>query len=191
MQDTVPTYRILAVCLGNICRSPLAEGLLKRVAKERGLPWEVDSAGTSGWHQGEAADPRSRAIAKKHNLNIDQQRSRKVEDRDFEAFDLILAMDHQNGLDLRRWRHSPNTDTLAHGLADQDSAKADSEKASAHIAEILDIAGLSETYGLDVVDPYHDDDGFQSVYDLLEQAANRLADQYEAGQLPNQNPDFG
>lgn len=171
MSNSKSTYRILAVCLGNICRSPLAEGLLRQEADKRQLPWEIDSAGTSGWHQGEAPDSRSRAVARQHNLNIDQQRSRKVRFEDFAEYDLILAMDRQNGIDLRRM-------------------VASSQSGRAHVAEILDISGLSEIYGPDVIDPYHDDDGFQSVYDILQQAAIHLADRYEAGQLPNQNPDY-
>ena len=65
------------VCLGNICRSPLAEGILKYKSLEKGLDWEIDSAGTSGWHVGELPDPRSMATAKNNGIDISDQRSRK------------------------------------------------------------------------------------------------------------------
>ena len=84
---------VLTVCLGNICRSPLAEGILAAKAKEANLKLYVDSAGTSGWHDGEKADRRSREIAKERGLDIEHQRSRKFIAEDFEKFDLILVMD--------------------------------------------------------------------------------------------------
>ena len=84
------------VCLGNICRSPLAEGILLTKIKERNLPWIVDSAGTSGWHQGELPDSRSIAVAKAHNIDLTYQRSRQFTKTDLEQFDLILAMDSSN-----------------------------------------------------------------------------------------------
>ena len=87
---------VLAVCLGNICRSPLAEGILAAKSKNVGLDWYVDSAGTSGYHDGEKADKRSRAIAKERGLDIDHQRSRKFVVTDFDKFDLILVMDSSN-----------------------------------------------------------------------------------------------
>ncbi|RME96279.1 MAG: low molecular weight phosphotyrosine protein phosphatase, partial [Bacteroidetes bacterium] len=83
--------KILMVCLGNICRSPLAEGIMQQKIEAEGLDWTVDSAGTSAWHVGEQADPRSRATARRHGLNIDHQRARKFTPADFERFDLILA----------------------------------------------------------------------------------------------------
>ncbi|MFK7980185.1 MAG: low molecular weight protein-tyrosine-phosphatase, partial [Saprospiraceae bacterium] len=94
--------KILMVCLGNICRSPLAEGILLTKIKERNLPWEVDSAGTSGWHQGELPDRRSIAVAKAHNIDLTYQRSRQFIKADFEQFDLILAMDSSNYSNILR-----------------------------------------------------------------------------------------
>ena len=88
---------ILMVCLGNICRSPLAHGIL-----ESKLPigWSVDSAGTSGWHEGEHPDTRSILEAKKNNINIDHQRSRPVREQDFYDFDILFAMDSSNYTNL-------------------------------------------------------------------------------------------
>ncbi|MCB0619215.1 MAG: low molecular weight phosphotyrosine protein phosphatase, partial [Saprospiraceae bacterium] len=85
--------KILMVCLGNICRSPLAEGILKEKIKENGLPWEVDSAGTGSWHVGEPPDPRSVAVARAHGIDILDQRARQFRPADFRQFDLIFAMD--------------------------------------------------------------------------------------------------
>lgn len=94
--------RLLFVCLGNICRSPLAEGVMRQLLVERGLldRIEVDSAGTGAWHAGEAPDPRSAEVARRHGVSLDGQRARQVEDDDFEDFDLLLAMDTQNESDL-------------------------------------------------------------------------------------------
>ncbi len=85
--------KILMVCLGNICRSPLAHGIL-----ESKLPkgWSVDSAGTSGWHNGERPDTRSILEARNNGIDIDHQRSRKVTVDDFEKFDILFAMDSSN-----------------------------------------------------------------------------------------------
>lgn len=84
--------RILMVCLGNICRSPMAEGILRHRARAAGLDWEVDSAGTNGYHIGEAPHPLSQKVAKLHGLDISGQRSRKFLGDDFQRFDLIYAM---------------------------------------------------------------------------------------------------
>ena len=106
--------KILMVCLGNICRSPLAEGILLQKIKERHLPWKVDSAGTSGWHQGELPDRRSIAVAKAHDIDITYQRSRKFIAADFDQFDLILAMDSSNYSNIIRlaWRRYSVTNKI-------------------------------------------------------------------------------
>lgn len=94
--------RVLFVCLGNICRSPLAEGVLRAVVAETGREghFEIDSAGTGGWHVGSPPDPRSVAVAARNGIDISQQRCRRIEAADFERFDLILAMDRGNLDDL-------------------------------------------------------------------------------------------
>lgn len=89
---------ILFVCMGNICRSPLAEGIFAHVVGEAGLTnqFTLDSAGTGGWHEGEPPDRRSVATAKSHGIDISAQRARRVRPADFNDFDLILAMDRHN-----------------------------------------------------------------------------------------------
>lgn len=95
--------KILMVCLGNICRSPIAQGILETKIKASNLPgWEVDSAGTSGWHDGEGPDPRAIKAAKGKGVDISSQISRKITLYDLDHFDLILAMDSSNYQDILR-----------------------------------------------------------------------------------------
>ncbi len=96
--------RILFVCLGNICRSPLAEGILRHRIEAAGLGQTiaVDSAGTAAWHAGKAPDPRSIAVAARHGIDISSLRARQVSRADFDRFDLVLAMDADNLAELRR-----------------------------------------------------------------------------------------
>lgn len=143
--------KLLAVCLGNICRSPLAEGILRHKIKENNLDWIVDSAGTSGWHAGEKADTRSRDVAIKNGINIDDQRSRKFIQADFDHFDLILVMDTSN---------YNNVLHLARSEADKKKVKI-----------ILNYLYPNENRA--VPDPYYDG-GFDHVYNLLDNACDRL-----------------
>lgn len=92
--------RVLLVCLGNICRSPAAEGVLRVKAGARGLALEVSSAGTGGWHEGEPPDPRMLAAAMRRGYDLSAQRARQVAPADFAAFDYVLAMDRRNLADL-------------------------------------------------------------------------------------------
>ncbi|WDF71947.1 low molecular weight protein-tyrosine-phosphatase [Novosphingobium sp. KACC 22771] len=123
---------VLFVCLGNICRSPLAEGAFRAAASRAGLAVHVDSAGTGGWHIGEAPDPRARAEAARHGVDITRLRARQVESADFRHFSHIIALDEANLADLRR-------------LAPAD--------ASARIALLLD--HLPGREGQSVADPYY------------------------------------
>ena len=96
---------VLFVCLGNICRSPVAEGvfraaLIKRIGATEAAKWTIDSAGTSGYHAGEAPDPRSQASARIHGVDISNQRSRPFQISDFERFDHILVMDSSNHVNV-------------------------------------------------------------------------------------------
>ena len=95
--------RILFVCLGNICRSPTAEGVMRALVREAGLEdeIEIDSAGTGGWHVGAAPDPRSTAAAARRGITLEGG-ARQVTDEDFEHYDLILAMDRENLRELQR-----------------------------------------------------------------------------------------
>lgn len=89
--------KVLMVCLGNICRSPIAQGILESKAPQ----WFVDSAGTSSWHEGERPDSRSILESRAHGIDIDAQRSRPVRKEDFENFDVIFAMDQSNYANLK------------------------------------------------------------------------------------------
>lgn len=96
------TMKILMVCLGNICRSPLAEGILKHKAKAAGLNWQVDSAGTGSWHIGEAPHKLSQKVAKLNGVDICEQKGRQFVKEDMQRYDLILAMDNNNLKDIRQ-----------------------------------------------------------------------------------------
>jgi len=146
--------RILFVCMGNICRSPTAEGVFRRLLAERQLEqqFEVDSAGTHDYHVGEPPDARSVAAARRRGIDLSGLRARMVDARDIERFDLILAMDAQNLEELRR-RFEPSQ----HG----------------RLALMMSYAIDAPTTG--VPDPYYGgSQGFEDVLDLLEQAAEGL-----------------
>ena len=91
---------VLFVCLGNICRSPLAEGVLRTMAAQRRMPLRIDSAGTSDWHAGRPPDTRSQAVGLRHGIDISDLRARQVAREDFSHFEHIVAMDDQNMCDL-------------------------------------------------------------------------------------------
>ena len=142
-----PPRAVLALCLGNICRSPIAEGLLRAHAERRGLTIEFDSAGTGGYHVGEAPDPRSIEVMDHHGHDISAQRSRKLSTRDFERFDLILAMDQSNARGARRVAPNQHAASKVHLLLEE---------------------------GAEVPDPYYGGPGgFEEVYALIDQAAER------------------
>ncbi len=144
--------RILMVCLGNICRSPLAEGILKYKVQQQELDWTVDSAGTGHWHQGELPDRRSIAIARKYGIDITDQRARQLLPADFENFDRIFVMDTQNRRDvLRLARHAEH---------------------QAKVQLIMDLTHPGEE--ISVPDPYYDDDGFEAVFRMLDAACDAL-----------------
>jgi protein-tyrosine phosphatase len=146
--------RILFVCLGNICRSPTAEGVLRVIAAREApeLTLEVDSAGTAGYHVGEAPDPRTRRAAARRGYDLNALRARVVEPTDFERFDLILAMDRENLSVLRR--RAPH---------------------SAHERLRLLLEFAPEGSPQDVPDPYYGGpNGFEEVLDLVEAAVRGL-----------------
>lgn len=152
--------KVLFVCLGNICRSPAAEGVMKALVREHGdeARWEIDSAGTGGWHVGDLPDSRMRAHARRRGLVLDHI-CRQVRERDFEDFDLIIGMD------------SGNLDRL-HELAPTPEAEAK-------------IMGMAEWFGdfsrYDCVpDPYYEGaEGFELVLDMLQDATQNLYDTVE------------
>lgn len=139
------------VCLGNICRSPLAEGILAQKIQERGLDWEVDSAGTGSWHIGEQPDPRSIEIADENNLNIRHQQARQLKPDDLLTYDLILAMDSSNYQNI--------LSIAPQGTEDK-------------VEMILNYTFPGENRS--VPDPYWDDDGFPRVFKMLDKATDHL-----------------
>ena len=146
--------RILFVCLGNICRSPMAEGVFRRVAEEAGALhlFEIDSAGLGDWHQGQAPDHRAQMAALSRGIDISGQLARKIEPEDFDAFDLIVAMDGANITDLE--------DIVPHA-------------ARRKIRRFLDYAPHLDHE--DVPDPYYGgSEGFDHALDLIEAAAAGL-----------------
>ncbi|HEV2746527.1 MAG TPA: low molecular weight protein-tyrosine-phosphatase [Allosphingosinicella sp.] len=104
---------VLFVCLGNICRSPLAEAALRAEAERLGITLEVDSAGTGDWHLGHPPDPRAVAVARKNGIDISALRARQVTPEDFRSFDHIVALDRQNLANLRRLRPADATAELS------------------------------------------------------------------------------
>ena len=147
--------RILFVCLGNICRSPLGEGILRHKVAARGLSGLVEtaSAGTGGWHAGQAPDPRSIAAAASNGIDISGQRARRLTADDFHHYDLIFGMDRSNLRDLVK-------------LAPHDS--------SADLHLFMDfVSGTNR----DVPDPYYGNDAdFDHVFKLIEGGCDALLD---------------
>jgi protein-tyrosine phosphatase len=111
MSDAIPS--VLFVCLGNICRSPLAEAALRAVASDAGISLEIDSAGTGDWHIGDPPDRRAQLVAKRHGTDISQLRARQIEEADFRRFDRIFALDHNNLAALRSIAPSDGRAALA------------------------------------------------------------------------------
>ena len=116
---------VLFVCLGNICRSPLAEGVFRHLVEQEGLQdqFEIDSAGTGAWHVGERADARSTLVAEQHGIELDS-RARQVEPEDFERFDYIIAMDRDNLLTLQRMSEANGSEARIELLRKYESERA-------------------------------------------------------------------
>jgi protein-tyrosine phosphatase len=134
--------RILFVCLGNICRSPLAEGIAQRILEKEGLNLIVDSAGTSNWHLGEAPCEYSIKIARQNEVDISKQSSRPITKQDIEIFDYVVAMDAQNKIDLDKF-----------GFA--------------NVYKLGDFGGYK---GVNVPDPYFFPgfEGFEKVFEMVD-----------------------
>jgi protein-tyrosine phosphatase len=143
---------ILMVCLGNICRSPLAEGILaSKLPKNK---FTVDSAGTGSWHIGNQPDERSVAIAKKNKIDISQQKGRQFSANDFDAFDYIYVMDNSNYWDVIQFADN----------------QAQTEKVQLILNELF------PDENVDVPDPYFGmPNGFDSVYKMLDEACDVIA----------------
>lgn len=149
--------RVLFVCLGNICRSPLAETIFQKLVRERGLVQrvEADSAGTGSWHVGSLPDPRARNIAERHHAATNH-RARQIVSEDFRLFDHIIALDQSVRESLMRWNGADPT----------------------KISLMMD--WLPENAGTDVPDPYYGElEDFEVVYDMVLPACKMLLDACE------------
>lgn len=148
--------KLLFVCTGNICRSPTADGYMKKIVQKADLQNQIyiDSAGTSSYHHGEAPDGRSTECALRHDVDIRDLRSRPVKAEDFAEFDLILSMDGQNiwNLDMKR----PSGDVRYN---------------RAVVKKLLEYA---PEYGENIPDPYYGEQGFENVYEMIAAACDNL-----------------
>jgi len=142
--------KILMVCLGNICRSPLAEGIVRQLVAAENLDWEVASAGTGNWHTGQPADQRSISIAENYGYDISRQRARLFGPELFDEFDHILVMDKNNLRDVLK-------------LAANEAHR---QKVS-----------LFLTDEKEVTDPYFDDQLFDPVFLTIEERAKKLIEE--------------
>ncbi len=151
--------KILMICAGNICRSPLAHGILEQKIKENKLDWEVDSAGTHGFHAGELPDRRSIDIAQKKGLDITNQRSRKIRSVDVELFDVLYCMDAENYNNVLQYCHD--------------------EKEKQKVQLIM-----NEVYPHQnriVPDPYYGGaNGFYEVYEMLDMACEAIVKKHKS-----------
>ena len=148
--------KILMVCLGNICRSPLAEGILKAKVEAKDLDWDIESAGTSSFHNGELPDSRSIAVAKAHGIDITDQRSRLFVKEDLNEFDLILAMDSSNYQNILRM------------------ATNEIQKRKVKLIMNYEKPGYNQA----VPDPYWNSDGFEGVFQMLDRACEKIIEKH-------------
>jgi protein-tyrosine phosphatase len=159
--------RLLFVCLGNICRSPTAEGVMRSLVAGAGMQdrIDLDSAGTGAWHIGSAPDGRATAAAAEQGVTLEGQ-ARRIAPEDFDRFDLILAMDSSNLRDLQ-------------ALAPDEEGRA-----KVRLLREFDPASAGEP-DLDVPDPYYGgEDGFGTVYGLVDAACRGLLAEIQDGRLP-------
>lgn len=144
--------RILIVCLGNICRSPMAQGILESAAQKAGLDWHIDSAGTGSWHVGERPDRRAIAVCDRFGIDISDQRARQFTPADFDRYDLILTMDDENYHTVTRMVRN-----------------------DAHRNKVRPVMSFSELENGIVPDPYYDG-SFEKVYRILDDVCQRIVD---------------
>jgi protein-tyrosine phosphatase len=168
VRNAASEVRILFVCLGNICRSPTAEGVMRGLVADAGLDGEieVESAGTAGYHVGDPPDPRSVAAAADRGVTLDS-RARQVDEADFNGFDLLVAMDRSNYEELR-------------ALAPDDGAAARVRMLREFDPEVDDLGRTA-----DVPDPYYGGPGgFQEVLDIVERSCAALLEEIRSERVP-------
>lgn len=149
--------KILMVCLGNICRSPLAEGIMKHKIKEHQLDWKVESAGTGSWHIGKLPDSRSIDVAQKFGIDITDQRAQQFQANDLDNFDLIFAMDSSNYQNILQ--------------------KAISKEQKDKVHLIMNMSNPNQNQA--VPDPYWGNDGFENVYWMLDEACEAVIKKWQ------------
>ena len=162
-QDSSPelaiifNMKILMVCLGNICRSPLAEGIMQQKAKQAGLPWTVDSAGTGSWHSGEPPHRLSQKVSKARGVDISGQKARQFRPADMLEFDIVFFMDEDNLLDARRMAGNMWVDAKASLLLDE----------------------LYPGESRSVPDPYYGDEpDYHDVFDMISAACDAFINRH-------------
>jgi protein-tyrosine phosphatase len=149
--------KILMVCLGNICRSPLAEGILQHKAFEAGLTWSVESAGTDSYHTGEPPHPLSQKVAKLNGIDISNQRARRFVAEDFEVYDKIYALAGDVLSDIRRIAKKKMDETKVDLLMNE----------------------LYPGINMDVPDPYYGaEPGYHEVYRMINKVCDAIIDKY-------------
>lgn len=152
-------YKICFVCLGNICRSPTAEGIFQHLINERGLEdfFEVDSAGTSAYHIGESANSKSQRTAQKHGITL-HSKARQFQQSDLDYYDLILAMDNENLSNVKQMASGNHEDKIGR-MRDFDPRPGDGE----------------------VPDPYYGGpEGFENVFQIVKRSCQQLLDELES-----------
>ena len=140
------------VCLGNICRSPMAQGIMEKLVKDRGLDWVIDSAGTNGMHNGESPDKRAIEEARNRGIDISQQRSRKIRKSDLEYFDIIFSMDNR---------------------VLKECFKVFGDRSDKNIKCIMSFVNSNE----EVEDPYYDG-SFKKAFDKIEAGCQAMISQF-------------
>ncbi len=146
--------KILMICLGNICRSPIAEGILRNLVEEKGLDWYVQSAGTSGFHQGEKPHAESIAVSAQHNIDITTQRSQQLSKMHIDQYDLLIVMDQQNYKNTLHLCSTPEQ--------------------KAKVKMLLNYSYPNENRA--VPDPYYEG-GFENVFHMIKEACEALIEQ--------------
>ena len=143
------------VCMGNICRSPLAHGILEHKLKEEGMDWQVDSAGTGGWHAGEKPDMRSVQVAHAHGVDISMQRARRITTADIADHDLVYCMDSTNYNEVIAACHTEEQQAKVHLIMNE----------------------AEPGRNINVPDPYYGGpSGFEDVYQMLDRACSAIID---------------
>lgn len=161
MSDEQRPVRVLFVCLGNICRSPLAEGVFRQMVEEEGLKdnFEIDSAGTGPWHVGELPDPRMRSTARGRGLDISYQRARQIQREDLHRFDHVFVMDRHNLHDTLALDPDGDHGTRVRLFREFDP----------------------EPEGYQVPDPYSGGpEGFERVYDIVQRTSREILDRLKS-----------